>query len=260
VVAALPFDETKTPEFERYASSYQELIDDPRRNRFAQDPNHFHTRKWLVLKRLLRRLGVDSRKLKWLDVGCGHGELLEIAGASFALASGCDPAPSMLPSDASFRVYEQPSQVHLPFKDQTWDLVTAVCVFHHVHGRNRTLLLNEIHRVLRPGGLCCIFEHNPWNPVTRSIVRKCPLDVEASLLTAAEVSGLVRASGFVRIWREYFLYLPERLYGNFASIERMFSRVPLGGQYVVVAEAPWTSKERPADSEIEEYSTVSSQR
>jgi SAM-dependent methyltransferase len=205
--------------------------------------------------------GVDSTNLKWLDVGCGRGELLEIAGANFAMASGCDPSPSMLPSNSSFRVYEQRSPVKLPFIDETWDLVTAVCVFHHVHGRNRTLLFHEIRRVLRPGGLCCIFEHNPWNPMTRSIVGKCPLDAEAALLTAGGVSHLLQLSGFEHIQKEYFLYLPERLYGKFAPIERLFSRVPLGGQYVVLAKAPLTSMNCVAGSEVEEeYATVSSLR
>ena len=257
---AVPCKETGVPEFERYASSYRELIDDPRRNSFAQDPNHFHVRKWLVLERRLKRAGVDLGRSKWLDVGCGRGELLEIGGTNFALASGCDPSAGMLPSNAPFRVYEQRSPVQLPFNDQTWDLVTAVCVFHHVHGRNRTLLLDEIRRVLRPGGLCCIFEHNPWNPVTRSIVRRCPLDAEADLLTASGISDLLRQSGFGRIEKEYFLYLPERLYDKLAPIEWLFSRVPLGGQYVVIAKTPGSSRDRIADTEIAECSTVSSQR
>lgn len=215
-------------------------------------------RKWLVLQRLLMNAGLNLPSLDWLDVGCGRGELLEIAGGNFASASGCDPAPSMLPLNTSFRVYEQRSPSKLPVSDYTVDLVTAVCVFHHVHGRNRTLLLDEIRRVLRPDGLCCIFEHNPWNPITRSIVKKCPLDAEAALLTANGVSDLLRSSGFERIKKEYFLYLPERLFEKFAPIERLFSRFPLGGQYVVLAQAPYISRDCSARSEIEEYSTVSS--
>jgi hypothetical protein len=32
------------PEFDRYAPSYAELLDDPLRNRFVQDPLRFHRR------------------------------------------------------------------------------------------------------------------------------------------------------------------------------------------------------------------------
>lgn len=255
----MPSKEIEVPEFERYASSYEELIDDPLRNRFAQTPNHFHARKWAVLRRLLTSAGADSSMLKWLDVGCGRGELLEIAGANFASASGCDLAPSMLPPNTSFRVYEQRSPGHLPFNDRTMDLVTAVCVFHHVHGRNRRMLLNEIRRVLRPGGLCCIIEHNPFNPITRSIVKRCPLDAEAALLTARDVVDLLQLSGLERIKKEYFLYLPEPLYRKFGPVEQVFSRIPLGGQYAVLAQTPFVQKERFASPE-EKYSIVSSLR
>lgn len=259
VRTTVPPKETDVPEFECYASSYQELIDDPLRNRFAQTQNHFHLRKWLVLERLLRNSGADSTTLNWLDVGCGRGDLLEIAGGNFASASGCDLSPSMLPSKASFRVYEQRSPSHLPFDDESMDLVTAVCVFHHVHGQNRRMLSDEIRRVLRPGGLCCIIEHNPLNPITRSIVKRCPLDADAALLTARDVSDLLQFSGFEQMKKEYFLYLPERLYHKFMPIELFFSRIPLGGQYAVLARAPFAARDRSAGSE-KGSSTVSSPR
>jgi hypothetical protein len=83
--------------------------------------------------------------------------------------------------------------VKLPFDDVTVDLVTAVCVYHHVHGPARALLLREIKRVLTPRGLCCILEHNLRNPVTRAIVRRCPVDVDAELLPASEVSSLLNS-------------------------------------------------------------------
>ena len=44
--------------------------------------------------------------------------------------------------------------------------------------------------MLVPGGLCCIIEHNPWNPATRTIVRRCPVDVDAELSTARETAAL----------------------------------------------------------------------
>ena len=136
------------PEFDQYAASYAELLDDPVRNRFAQDPLHFHCRKWLLIEKLLKRAGVTLRTQRWLDIGCGRGELLEIAGSHFAQAIGCDPSAGMLSSHPSFRTHEQPSLVELPFEDSSVDFVTAVCVYHHVHGPARMLLTMEIKRVL----------------------------------------------------------------------------------------------------------------
>lgn len=176
--------------------------------------------------------------LRWLDVGCGRGELLELAGKNFSQATGCDPSAGMLPSGASAKTYQQTSLVELPFERGSFDFVTAVCVLHHVHGGDRSLLVDELRRVLSPRGLCCIIEHNPWNPVTRMIVKRCPVDVDAELLTAGEASRLLRASGFGIIDRRYFLYLPERLFHALSAVEGVFSRLPLGGQYAVLARAP----------------------
>ena len=234
----LQTDNNARPDFDRYAPSYAELLDDPIRSRFARDPIHFHRRKWILIERLLKQRGVTPRTLKWLDVGCGRGELLELAGRNFAQAAGCDPSARMLPSNASFKTYEQTILAELPFDNGSVDFVTAVCVFHHVHGRDRALLTDQIRRVLSPGGLCCIVEHNPWNPVTRAIVKRCPVDVDAELLTAREARGLLGASGFESIGTEYFLYLPERLFGTFGAFERALSRIPLGGQYAVLAQLP----------------------
>src|SRR5215469_2693272 len=129
--------ESTNPEFDHYASAYDRLLADPLRSRFACDPLHFHRRKWLVLERLLKRVGVDPRSQRWLDVGCGRGELLSLAGGNFAQATGCDPSDGMLSSCAGVNVFQQPSPCELPFEDNSLELVTAVCVFHHVHGEAR---------------------------------------------------------------------------------------------------------------------------
>jgi SAM-dependent methyltransferase len=214
------------------------LLDDPIRNRFTRDPLHFHRRKWLIIEKLLKSAGVAPSKLRWLDVGCGRGELLELAGANFAQAMGCDPSAGMLPSSASFKSYRQPSLVELPFDDNSVDFVTAVCVYHHVHGEDRTLLTNEIKRVLTPGGLCCIVEHNPWNPVTRTIVKRCPVDIDAELSTAHQAAKLLQASGFRSLRTDYLLYFPEGLFNKIGALEKLLYGIPLGGQYALLTQAP----------------------
>lgn len=233
----MPGDRT-SPEFDRYAPSYAELLQDPLRDRFAQDALHFHRRKWALIQRVLKRAGVDLAAQRWLDVGCGQGELLEMAGGSFAQALGCDPSAEMIAPSSSFRVEHQPSPVELPFGDASVDFVTAVCVYHHVHGTARTLLTAEIRRVLTPGGLCCVLEHNPWNPVTRAIVRRCPVDVEAELLAARETGTLLLRAGFEALSTDYFLYFPEKVFNRVGQVEEMLRRIPFGGQYALLARVP----------------------
>ena len=145
----------------------------------------------------------------------------------------------MLSSCASFSVREQASPVALPYENSSMDFVTSVCVYHHVHGNDRTLLTREIRRVLAPGGLYCIVEHNPWNPVTRTIVGRCAVDVDAELLSAPNAAGLMKDGGFDLLRTSYFLYLPEQLFGHFAAMESVLERVPLGGQYAFLAGLPF---------------------
>jgi SAM-dependent methyltransferase len=234
----MPVSEMELPEFDQYAHFYTELIDDPIRNRFAHDPLHFHRRKWYLIDRLLKRTGVDATTKRWLDVGCGRGELLELAGSNFAQAIGCDPSTGMLSLGESFQMLEQSSLVELPFEDSSVDFVTTVCVYHHVHGSARPLLSSEIRRVLTPGGLCCIIEHNPWNPVTQMIVRRCPVDVDAELLSARKASSVLQAAGFEFLSIDYFLYFPERIFNRLGLMEQAFSKMPFGGQYALLMRAP----------------------
>lgn len=231
----------RSSEFDQYASTYTDLLDDPLRNNFARDPLHFHRRKWILLQRLLRRANVPIAKQKWLDVGCGRGELLELAGHNFTQAIGCDPSEGMIAQSESFQRTHQPSLSHLPYQDASVDFVTAVCVFHHVHGAARASLSKEIFRVLTPGGLCCIVEHNPLNPFTRAIVRRCPVDIDAELLTAKETRALVSSAGFVTPTLEYFLYFPESLFNRIGGAETTLRKLPLGGQYVMMAKKPTPS-------------------
>jgi len=236
-----PNSANETPEFDRYARSYAQLLDDPLRNRFAHDPLHFHRRKMQLIESLLKRFRQTPQEMRWLDVGCGQGQLLELAGRSFRQAAGCDPSADMLSSKSPFILRQQPSPGVLPFRAGSFELVTAVCVYHHVHGQDRALLTGEIRRVLTPGGICCIIEHNPWNPVTRAIVRRCPVDVDAELLSAPETHSLLRTSGFEPMTTDYFLFLPERLFQTMGSLEEKLRNVPLGGQYASVARVPHES-------------------
>lgn len=224
-------------EFDHFASSYDQLLEDPIRMGFASDPLHFCQRKWLVLDRMLRSIGRQSESMSWLDVGCGRGEFLELAGSHFANAAGCDPSGGMLSFGRSFVTHNQPQPTELPFPSRSFDLVTAVCVYHHVRPDARPALTSEIRRVLRPGGLFCIIEHNPCNPVTRMIVNRCPVDADAELLSLNTAEELVSASGLRPGASEYFLYLPATWFQNFSGIEGVLRQVPLGGQYALLAHA-----------------------
>lgn len=226
------------PEFDRYAHSYTELLREPIRDRFAKNSTFFTERKWLLLRDYFERRGRTTASMSWLDVGCGEGDLLRFGQASFGRVAGCDTSPEMLNAARGLDVRVQSPPERLPYEDKEFDLTTAVCVFHHVPLPARLPLVQEMKRVMRPGGVVCLIEHNAQNPVVRGMVRRIPVDVNAVLLKYRECRQLFEQAGLRWLGAEFFLYLPEPIFKRFPSVENLGSKLPLGGQYAAFAELP----------------------
>lgn len=220
-------------DFDEYAGQYAELLEDPIRARFAPGGSFFVQRKLILLLSQLRRLGFDAKSMSWLDVGCGQGELLRLGRDEFSETAGTDPSSLMLASCLDLSVRLQRASARIPYGDGRFDVVSLVCVYHHVVATDRPGLTSEAVRVLKPGGVLVVIEHNPFNPLTRLIVSRTPIDEDARLLSACKVRRLLRKAGMRSLMTRYFLYLPERQYARFARFEDYLSRIPLGGQYAV---------------------------
>ena len=78
-----------------------------------------------------------------------------------------------------------------------------------------------------------MIEHNPWNPLTQMIVRRCPVDVDAELITASAASRLMKAAGLEVVKTAYFLYFPERIFTWIGQIENHLEKLPFGGQFAM---------------------------
>lgn len=226
------------PEFDQFSDSYAELLKDPIRDRFSPGgTGFFHVRKRDLIRKHFRQRGMDTRKMRYLDLGCGKGDLVSLLRDDFARVSGCDASEGMLRAggllekgiDARFQ--EDPARI--PFGAGEFDFVTAVCIFHHVPLPARVALLREARRVVKPGGTLAIIEHNPFNPATRLIVSRTPVDADAVLLRPAETRRLFRESGLTVEDQEYFLYFPESVYCRLSWLETVLRKLPLGGQYAV---------------------------
>jgi SAM-dependent methyltransferase len=223
----------KPPAFDNYANDYAALIQDPIRDKFASGSQFFFKRKLEVIGSFFERAGMHSEQLDWLDVGCGQGDLLRLGRNEFRSVAGCDPSQGMLKSCEGLEVRHQAEMEKLPFNDRAFDFITVVCVYHHVPLERRSMLTAEAVRVLRPGGMLCIIEHNPWNPVTKLIVSRTPVDADAQLLTAAETGRLLSQAGCKVLETRFFLLFPERLHRFTKSLEDTFRAMPFGGQYAV---------------------------
>ena len=224
-------------EFDEYASSYDKLLQDPIRDRFCGDSSlFFHQRKRDLIRAYFRGKASNTRSMAYLDLGCGKGELLSLLREDFGRAAGCDPSASMLKGIQGVETRVQTSFENIPFGDAEFDFVTAACVYHHVPREARLKLTLEVNRILKPGGTFAIIEHNPYNPVTRLIVSRTPVDADAVLLTLRETSKIQRAAGFAPQAARYFLYFPEFAYRHAGdACETWLAKIPLGGQYAAFA-------------------------
>lgn len=111
-----------------------------------------------------------------LDAGCGTGVLTRLAALAVGpegCALGIDPGVKMIAiarksarlegSRAEFRlgVIE-----NLPFEDESFDLVLASAMIHHLPPDLKVKGLSEVRRVLRPGGrLVAVDIGRPLNPL-----------------------------------------------------------------------------------------------
>jgi SAM-dependent methyltransferase len=227
------------PPFDDLSAAYDDLLRDPWRDRFTgPDPLFFHRRKSDLIRQFFRRGKIDTSGLSHLDVGCGKGELLNLLRPAFQRSAGCDISGGMLGRITGVETRVQPDPLRIPFEDASFDLVTAVCVYHHVLPEARPALTGEIRRVIKPGGTFCMIEHNPLNPVTRRIVSRTPVDADAILLRAAEAVDLAEKTGLAPVEQAYFLYFPQALYRYMGWMEGTLAKLPLGGQYALFAEKP----------------------
>jgi ubiquinone/menaquinone biosynthesis C-methylase UbiE len=121
----------------------------------------------------------------------------------------------------------------LPLDSRSFDIAFAACVFHHIPQAHHMAVLRELRRVLRPGGMLMVYEHNPWNPLTVRTVRACPFDANAVLVSAGTMSGRLAEAGFARVRTRYRVFFPRALRA-LRFLESRLGWCPLGAQYHAV--------------------------
>jgi len=235
-------------EFDRHRNTYRSDID--KAISFSGQSHNFFTRvkaEYLLnLFREFRRTEANSAarsdRTKILDIGCGHGHIhsyltesdvpLTLFGTDVA-STVVEEARLMNPSVA----YQSYDGNHLPYEDRSFDVAFTIAVMHHVPPGQWPAFLREMRRVVRPGGMIVVFEHNPINPLTQWVVRTCPIDENAVLLSSRRLLRLVTQTQFVDIMTRYILFTPldGPLYRKFDNV---IGWLPLGAQYYVAARVP----------------------
>lgn len=122
----------------------------------------------------------------------------------------------------------------IPVPTASQDIVFSACVFHHIPHEEHAHWLKEVLRVVRPGGILAIYEHNPLNPLTRHAVNTCPLDVNAHLIGGGEMRRRTLGSNWERAEVAYKVFFPAKL-SAFRVLEKHMEWLPLGAQYRLIS-------------------------
>jgi SAM-dependent methyltransferase len=224
----------KKVDFDRYVGDYNELLCDGTRF-FSDDESYFARYKVAIVRDLLTR--PPSRILEF---GCGIGRNMPFLREAF-------PGAELMGCDVSAKSIETARQENpgiafwVEGEDQAdrglFDLVFVAGVFHHIPPDERPAATASISARVQAGGSVVVFEHNPFNPVTRRIVRDCPYDEGVILLRPGQMASLLRGAGLPVRTSGFSLFFPPKL-RTLCRFEPLLSKVPLGGQYWVCADKP----------------------
>lgn len=224
----------KSVDFDHYTENYNTLLTE--RTRFFSSSEEYFAR----YKVELVRSRIDKQIGSLLEYGCGIGRNIPFLQQSFpeARVVGSDISAASLEfakqenQEVDFFIEDESTNC-----DDSFDLIFVAGVFHHIPIPQRTEVAKTLLTRLSPRGSLFVFEHNPYNPVTRHIVSQCPYDADAVLLKPSELVHLLRAADLLVLKKGYCLFIPPRL-SVLAHVEDWLAWLPLGGQYWVQAKRP----------------------
>jgi SAM-dependent methyltransferase len=221
-------------EFDQYRSTYADAVNTS--IAFSGlDVDYFTRAKATRLLDALALTVGSTQNLSVLDVGCGVGNYHPLLKGKVGRLTGVDPSSECI-AEARAKNPEVRYAVsdgdHIPFNEGEFDAAYAICVMHHVPPAKWELFAAELVRVTKPGGLVIIFEHNPYNPLTRRAVSTCPFDEDAVLLSKRKTTAYLRGAGLTSIVGKYILTIPS-VDGPLRRIDDALGALPLGAQYYV---------------------------
>jgi SAM-dependent methyltransferase len=159
--------------------------------------------------------------------------LTRLLAGRYARVAGYDPSAQSLgmarEQAPAATFYE--SDVEIP--DRGFDVAILSGVLHHVPPAERATLLEHVVRKLSPGGRLFVFEHNPYNPLTRRAVAACPFDDDAILLWPREIRALLAQAKLSLVRQDYVLFFPRPL-ARLRPLEPLLRGFPLGAQTLTV--------------------------
>ena len=221
-------------EFDEFAAEYDAALEKGI-SVSGESKDYFARARVSWLAECLSNVGYRPRTA--MDFGCGTGTsipyLLDLIGVESVV--GVDTSQKCLAS--ATRNYQSPKTQFLLF--DSWepkaeiDLAFCNGVFHHIPPMQRPAAIDYVNRSLRSGGLFALWDNNPWSPGARYVMSRIPFDRDASMLSASESRGLLRAGGF-EVLRTDYLFVFPRVLSWLRWVERGIIKLPFGAQYEIL--------------------------
>jgi ubiquinone/menaquinone biosynthesis C-methylase UbiE len=220
----------KADHFDSIAEEYTEEI-----------PEHIRT------SLLEKKIGINlsflqkNSDLRGLDIGCGQGWYqlamrqhgYKMIGIDYSFAQVRNA--SSYSNDANHGTVSQGSITQIPLRTGSLDFIYSINTFHHLTSvQDQQDALDELYRILKPGGYCIIHEMNIKNPIFRLYMSYLfplikSIDVGNEIWIKGNEKMLFRQFKYKTTVYQTFLpdFLPEILYKTLKPVERIFEQIPV---------------------------------
>src|SRR5579883_579006 len=140
-----------------------------------------------------------------LDFGCGVGRSVRFLADAFPNSElhGFDPSTESIRIAIERFPAARFSADWQDVEKARYDVVLAANVFHHIDAKEIPMWLKRCRDVLTPNGRFFLFEHNPFNPLTRYVFERCVFDKDATMIPLARMRESTCAAGMRLIAAEY---------------------------------------------------------
>ena len=217
-------------EFDNYGKEYKKLLAQSFPS-FLNSIDYFSEYK---VKHIFKhRKNMKTETL--LDFGCGVGLSLKFFSKYFPKTKlwGWDiSSVSLKQAKQDFKAVNFTDELKNVPKNY-FSTVFAANVFHHIEKKDQIENILFCKNFLKPDGLLYIIEHNPFNPVTRMIFNKSPLDKNATMISLKDMVKLANLAKMKIVRKKYISFFPRKLsFLNF--LEKLINWMPIGAQYIII--------------------------